>query len=251
MDLREHKSYMKRHPWEIARVKALKLLLKRILEKELMVLDVGCGDGYACGELFKDTAIKHITALDINLSDEQIMEFSKRKKNIRYLNDYSKVSTTTYDLILLLDVLEHVSGDELFLREITEKNLAAGGYLVISAPMFQALFTSHDTCLGHYRRYSLTELAELADASGLQCISSGYLFTSLLFVRFLSACFQKMLKRAFTGNRGVGNWNHSSFVTKVIVLLLTLDNRISLSMNRIGIKLPGLTGWVLCKKRQS
>jgi SAM-dependent methyltransferase len=251
MDLREHKNRLMRHPWEIARVKALKLLLRSILEKELTVLDIGCGDGYVCRELFQGSAIKHVTALDINLSDDEIREFSARDKDIRYVNDYATISRTNYDLILLLDVLEHVSDDKIFLREITEKNLAAGGSLVITAPMFQALFTSHDAFLGHYRRYSLAELAGLADASGLACISTGYLFTSLLFVRFVSACFQKVLKRAFANNRGVGNWNHGSFITKVISSLLILDCRISLFLNRMNIKLPGLTGWILCKKQRS
>jgi SAM-dependent methyltransferase len=251
MDVREYKSFVMRHPWEIARVNALKSALNNMLKKELSVLDIGCGDGYVSRELFKDTAVRHITAVDINLSEEQIREFSARKQNIRFLNDYAKVGAATFGLILLLDVLEHVDDDERFLREIVEKNLAPEGYLVITAPMFQVLFTSHDAFLGHYRRYSLTELARLTDAGGLQCISSGYLFTSLLCARFLSACFQKVLKRTFFDNRGVGNWNHGSFITKVIASILTLDSRIALSMNRLGIKLPGLTGWVLCKKPQS
>jgi SAM-dependent methyltransferase len=251
MDLREQKGHLMKHPWEIARVQALKLLLKSILEKERAVLDIGCGDGYVCRELFKNTAIKNITALDIHLSDEQIREFSARGKNVRYLNDYATIGTTTYDLILLLDVLEHISDDKSFLREITEKNLAAGGYVIITAPMFQALFTSHDIVLGHYRRYSLTELGVLADAGGLTCISTGYLFTSLLFVRFLSASFQKVLKRDFASTGGADNADHYSFVTKVIAALLMLDIRISLFLNRMDIRLPGLTGWVLCKKQQS
>jgi SAM-dependent methyltransferase len=250
MDLREHKGHLMKHPWEIARVQALKLLLKSLLEKELMVLDIGCGDGYVCRELFKNTAIKNITALDIHLSDKQIRLFSEQGKNVRYLNDYAKISTTAYDLILLLDVLEHISDDKLFLRDITEKNLAAGGHVFITAPMFQALFASHDIVLGHYRRYSLAELAALADAGGLTCISTGYLFSSLLFARFLSTCLQKVLKRDFA-SRGAGNSNHRSFVTKVIASLLMLDNRMSLLLNRVDIKLPGLTGWVLCKKQQS
>jgi SAM-dependent methyltransferase len=247
MDLREHKHYSMRHPWEIARVRALKLLLNHILTKELTMLDIGCGDGYVCSELIQDSKIKHITALDIHLSDEQITALSARGGNVRYVNDYEAISATRYDLILLLDVLEHISDDRGLLREITEKNLATGGFVVITAPMFPALFTPHDAFLGHYRRYSLSELAGLADAGGLQSISSGYFFSSLLCVRY----FQKLLKRPPAANQGVGNWNHGSFVTRILASLLTVDAGLSLLMNRMNINLPGLTGWVLCKKQRS
>ncbi|HEY6011287.1 MAG TPA: methyltransferase, partial [Nitrospirota bacterium] len=71
MDLREHKHYIMRHPWEVARVKALKVLLKSMLDKGPAVLDFGCGDGYVSSELFTDTAVNTITALDINLSNDQ------------------------------------------------------------------------------------------------------------------------------------------------------------------------------------
>lgn len=251
MDLREHTRWGTRHPWEIARVTALRLLLNRVLEEELTVLDIGCGDGYVSNELFKDTAVTNVTALDINLADEQIREFSARDGNIRYVNDYAEIRTASYDLILLLDVLEHVGDHGRFLREVAENHAAAGGHVVITAPMFPKVFSSHDTYLGHYRRYSLQELVGLADTAGLHCVASGYLFTSLLIARSVSACLQKALRRPLAGSRGVGSWHGGEFITNVIASLLLMDARLSLLLNKMKIKLPGLTGWVLCTKLRS
>lgn len=251
MDLRERTRWGTRHPWEIARVKALRLLLKPMLEKQVAVLDIGCGDGYVSSELFKGTAVRGITALDINLSDEQIREFSGRGGNIRYVNDYAGIRAASYDLILLLDVLEHIGEHGLFLRELTDRHAAAGGHVLIAAPMFQELFTSHDAFLGHHRRYARRELVGLAEDAGLHCIASGYLFMSLLIVRSVSACLQKALNRPLAGGRGVGRWDHSAFITTTAASILLMDARMSLLLNRLKINPPGLTGWVLCTKQRS
>ncbi|HEY6012137.1 MAG TPA: hypothetical protein VIX18_11775, partial [Nitrospirota bacterium] len=176
---------------------------------------------------------------------------SARGTNICYMNDYAKISAATYGLILLLDVLEHVNDDRTLLRDITERNLALDGRIVITAPMFQELFASHDAFLGHHRRYSLRELVGLADACGLHIIASGYLFTSVLLVRALSTGIQTLLKRPLASSHGVGNWNHGAFITKVAASLLLLDARISLLLRGMSINLPGLTGWIVCAKQRS
>lgn len=253
MDLRELKKLnIKRHPWESTRIKALRKILQKFLKTKLniAILDIGCGDGYAVKELFKGMNRENITGVDIKLTKQQIAELSIiGESDITYLNEYSDIGENRYDIILLLDVLEHIKDDSAFLLYIIGKYLVAGGYVLITVPAFQAIYCAHDTFLEHYRRYNRKEVNKLIVAAGLTCVSSGYLFSSLLLPRFLVLLSQKLFAIKTYSSEGVGNWNHGKIVTKSVEVLLNIDNNISLALNKVGIKIPGLTIWSLCKKQ--
>jgi hypothetical protein len=85
----------------------------------------------------------------------------------------------------------------------------------------------------------------LTSACGLTVLSSGYLFSSLLLPKFM---LYKLLNLG-KASEGAGNWNRGKIVTKFIENILNLDNGLIISASRLGIKIPGLTGWVLCEKR--
>lgn len=236
-----------RHPWETSRVRAVRSILKDSLKAGSKALDIGCGDGFVSRELFKGAAIKSVTAVDINLTKDAIKELSKRGQGITYLNKLPK-EKGCYGLVLLLDVIEHVEGDSAFLKEV-RAYLDKGGRILVTAPAFNSLFSAHDRFLHHVRRYSLKELKSLAESSDLKCVSSGYLFTSLLLPRFVSVIIERLFKKAGVA-RGAGDWRAGQGAAKITDLILRTDNNISLAVNRIGLKLPGLTAWVLCERRQ-
>ncbi len=249
MDLLELKTIEKnRHPWEIARLKVVRFLLKDHIRSGATVLDIGCGDGFVSSELSKGSGIKKITGVDINLTADQVDEFSRIGEGITYLNNYELIKKERYDLILLLDVIEHVENDKEFLCEIIDKNLSEKGHILITVPAYQFLFSSHDKFLGHYRRYNLKTVASLINSIKLKCCSSGYLFSILLLPRFFSLCMERFSYKTKEFS-GVGNWKYGKVITKIIELLLLADIKVSLCLNKFGIKLPGLTGWVLCKKQ--
>lgn len=69
MDLIETShQHSNRHPWEIARVIALKQILARTLvtKKYPKILDIGCGDGFVSRCLFNRDKQVSVTCLDIN-----------------------------------------------------------------------------------------------------------------------------------------------------------------------------------------
>ena len=59
-----------------------------------------------------------------------------------------------FDLIALLDVLEHVEEDGLSLVQL-HKKLKPGGYLLITVPAFPALWSAHDEAHHHKRRVTV------------------------------------------------------------------------------------------------
>lgn len=244
MDLKEAISYDngKRHPWETARLAALQDLLKPNLFDGMSILDLGCGDGFVAAGLFKGINAPKITAVDTNLTDEMIAKLSEANSGITFQKEISNGGP--FHLVLLFDVLEHVKDEESFLREIVTRYLMAKGMILITVPAFKFLYSGHDTFLGHYRRYSLHELKQRATTCGLDVRRSGYLFSSLLLPKLV---LYKLLKTSSYSEWG--GWRKGNWLIYLIEQFLKLDNKVLIAIGRLGITIPGLTGWVLCEKR--
>lgn len=250
MDLTELTTTAKtRHPWETARVTAIKKLIKPLLEANtpLNVMDIGCGDGFVSRKLFGNYPSARVTCIDINLTEPQIESFSNLDKTIQYQRQYPPPQTL-FDLVIMLDVVEHEANDYLFLSRIVSQYLAPGGSLLLTAPAFQSLFSAHDRLLKHYRRYNRRGLNSSAAKSGLFVNSSGYLFGSLLVPRFLSLIAQRTIGEAKISPKGVGGWGGGPWVTSLTELALNVDNTTLYFLSRCGVTLPGLSVWALCEK---
>ena len=83
------------------------------------------------------------------------------------------------DVVLLLDVLEHLEDDAAALRT-AHALLAPGGTLVIAVPAYQWLWSAHDVALGHRRRYTAGVLGARVTAAGFDVRHVSY-FNTLLF----------------------------------------------------------------------
>jgi len=245
MDLKESSATIKqRHPWEIARLKIIQRLLASLVSAGSTVLDVGCGDGYIACNLYETFHPLTIVAVDINLTDDQLTSFNNRNKSIEFRRELPERGA--FDLLLLLDVLEHIENDQQFLSSLTERLLASKGLVLITVPAFQSLFSYHDRFLGHFRRYDMASLTTVVAASGLKTLSSGFLFSTLLLPKLFFFKYANSSKRAING---VGNWRGGARLTQFLTTVLEIENRIMLGMGRYGITIPGLTGWALCEKR--
>jgi 2-polyprenyl-3-methyl-5-hydroxy-6-metoxy-1,4-benzoquinol methylase len=254
MDLREKiAGYDQRHPWELSRIGALKdILMNDVpLGRQVVVLDVGCGDGFVSRELHNTGKYYSITGVDTYLSSQQIAELSSQCDEITYYNDYRQLLGKGYDLILMLDVIEHIENDKDFVFEMINKYMADGGCILVTAPAFHSLYGSHDRFLKHYRRYSRKQLLGVLEATNLECILSGYLFVFLLPIRFMFVFLENIFRIRKDNESGVGAWRCGRMITRICECLLTLDNRLTLYFTRRGIIIPGLTVWALCKKPRS
>lgn len=75
----------------------------------------------------------------------------------------------------LFDVLEHISEDVGFLRNI-HRLLVPGGRLYVTVPAWQSLWSGDDELSGHARRYALPELCKVLELSGLTVEFATYFF---------------------------------------------------------------------------
>ncbi|MBA3015158.1 MAG: class I SAM-dependent methyltransferase [Proteobacteria bacterium] len=248
MDLCEtHRSTGSRHPWELARVKALRAIAIKydLIRSGMRTLDIGCGDGFIIDQLCAETVTK-IDAVDIHLTTEQVRSFAKDRPNVMFHNDYTCLSFNDYGLLTMFDVLEHVKDDGAFLRDIIARFFQPGTVFFGTVPAFQSLLCSHDHFLGHHRRYSRSEFHQVLGSAELKVIASGYLFGSLLPVRALIALAEKVFGVAQRAP-GIGQWRRGALVTSAITQGLAVDNGVLLWLSKMGITIPGLTVWAVCR----
>ena len=71
------------------------------------------------------------------------------------------------DTILYVNVLEHIEDDRGELAKVYE-TLAPGGYCLVFVPALQALYGPFDEKIGHFRRYTKSEVADKARDAGFR-----------------------------------------------------------------------------------
>lgn len=107
-----------------------------------------------------------------------------------------------FDVIIYIDVLEHIEHDAL---EITNaaNYLKTGGRLIVLAPAFQFLYSPFDKAIGHYRRYTAWHLKNLTPSS-LQLLQVIYL-DSMGF--FASAANRLLLNQSLPSIQQIKFWD--------------------------------------------
>ncbi|HVV95348.1 MAG TPA: class I SAM-dependent methyltransferase [Hyphomicrobiales bacterium] len=171
-----HEDY---HWWFVARraILARLIAVEKPAKSELSLLEVGCGTG---GNL---ALLKRFGRVEACEYDAEAREWAQRKSAVDVrpgaLPADIEMPAAGYDMIFLLDVLEHVEQDEASLRALA-KRLAPGGRIVLTVPALPWLWSDHDVRHHHFRRYTLRSLRAVADRAGLRPIRVGY-FNTLLF----------------------------------------------------------------------
>ncbi len=164
------------HWWYRGRRRVIRAELDRLpLPSAARVLDAGCGSGRTLQEL-----VDYGDVSGIELNTEAAALARGRALGDVEVGRLEELpwEDATFDLITCLDVIEHVPDDTAALAELL-RVCRPGGWLLVTVPAYQALWSRHDEANHHYRRYSRAALRAAAGAAGwqLQRMSS---FNSLL-----------------------------------------------------------------------
>lgn len=180
------------------------------------VAEIGPGNGIVL-ELYLD----HCEKLDLfepdkNLYSKLNTKFSDYRKITVINNELSK-SSNIYDVILYLDVLEHIEDYE---KEILKAHnaLKKGGYLVINVPAFQFLYSDFDKDVGHFRRYSKKDITNLGLKYNLNITKSNYYDSIGFLLSFLSKMISSNYKKNFEKKLKI--WDFLIPVSRIIDKIL-------------------------------
>lgn len=166
------------HWWFLSRRRIVGQMLASIdLPKQARILDAGCGTG---GNLNFLSEFGEVTAVEL---DDGAATLARERGNWTVLKgslpDNMPFTGQQFDLIVLLDVLEHIGDDAASLRAL-RKLLAPRGYLVLTVPAFPFLWSAHDEEHHHKRRYRANGLQEIIEGAGLRIQYLSY-FNTWLF----------------------------------------------------------------------
>lgn len=152
------------------------LELEKIIEnKSAVILEIGSSSGYLLQEI--KTSFPELALIGSDCISESLEKISKKKTDIPLLQ-FDLVNcplpNNCVDVVIALNVLEHIQDDEPALKQIF-RIIKPGGYAVIEVPANQELYDFYDEHLKHFRRYSLKDLCTLAIRAKFSIIRASHL----------------------------------------------------------------------------
>ena len=168
------------HWWFRGRQRILESVLSRELGQKLpsRIVSIGCGpaEGLAWLGSFRKTG-GWIVGLD---SDP--IHARRLGPGLEYVIgniETGPFAPGTFDLVLMLDVLEHLDNHTFALREAL-RLVAPGGILMVTVPALPSLWGGQDVVSNHYRRYTRRSLLRAFREAGVSEPHVSY-FNALLF----------------------------------------------------------------------
>lgn len=141
----------------------------------LKLLDLGAGAG-----VFGEHVRRGLPAVDYHfleplssLETDLARRFGS-ERNARSLPDFR-----TFDVVVLLDVLEHQADDHQFLEGLLGK-MRPGARLILTVPALQWLWSAWDAALGHVQRYTPGRLRQAFEGLPVRWVECSYLFPEML-----------------------------------------------------------------------
>jgi len=134
------------------------------------LLDVGAGSGFFSRHLLERTPAESALCVDIGYAADR--DDRVAGKPVLYRRD---TGPTDCDLVLMMDVLEHVDDDRGLVRHYADK-VPGGAHFLVTVPAFEFLWSGHDVFLEHKRRYRLPEIETAMRDAGLEIVRGSYYF---------------------------------------------------------------------------
>lgn len=147
------------------------------------ILEIGCGTGHNLPMLAQ---FGEVDAIEIDEAARDIASVRLGKPvGEAPLPELTGVERGAYDMVAVLDVVEHIEDDVGALKAMAEC-LKPGGAILIAVPAHQWMWSAHDVVNHHKRRYSKATLDAAIKQAGLKHNGLSW-FNSLLFPAAVAA----------------------------------------------------------------
>ncbi|OGH09014.1 MAG: hypothetical protein A2152_01985 [Candidatus Levybacteria bacterium RBG_16_35_6] len=137
------------------------------------ILDVGCGEGFTLKRLKQKAIGNKFTGVD---SSKEAITLGKKENpnlDLRVGDIYNlKFKDNSFDLVLCMEVLEHLKEPE---KALAELKRTSKKYLLLSVPnepwFYLFNYTQWGKDIGHINKWSARNFKKFAGASGLKILS--------------------------------------------------------------------------------
>ena len=170
--------------WEVGRRALVKNLMRKYGANGVSrngarprILEIGCG----AGGMIED--LNHFgTPYGLDVAEAALPYWRERGLDSVGLGDIRALPyrDEQFDVVIAIDVLEHVDDDVSALAEM-RRVCRTGGRLILTVPAFQLLWSRRDIQCHHKRRYRLEEMTHKLSHGGFRVIKSTYINMPLFF----------------------------------------------------------------------
>lgn len=220
--------------------KAKKDLIGAFMEKtnkgktnlRILSIGVGTGDDLDILNQYGENYVIDIDEISLSVIDDSLCVEKKVADacNLPYENGF-------FDVVISCDVFEHIDNHTKAADEVY-RVLRKDGVLIFTVPAFQALFSSHDVALQHFRRYSKKTIASLLHKFEYKI----FFWNSLLFIPIAITRILNKNSKPRVDQGQLPSWLNSIFYS-----LLKIDN----FLIKRGISMPaGISLVGFCYKRE-
>lgn len=148
-----------------------------MLENKVSAIwEVGAGNGAVCiglAELGHEAvAVEPLYGGARYIAEQGLVSYGSTLDELR-------LPSNSIPSIGVFDVLEHIENPVPMLKEFS-RVLSKDGLLLITVPAHQFLFSEYDASIGHFRRYSISDLQSSLAEAGFELVSSRFLFSFLV-----------------------------------------------------------------------
>jgi 2-polyprenyl-3-methyl-5-hydroxy-6-metoxy-1,4-benzoquinol methylase len=180
------------HWWFSARQKiVLDIIQNRLaLPHDAKVLDVGCGTGAILAEF-----ARQYEAYGTDTSPLAI-EYCHKRGIANAFHCTLKtfpLSDLRFDLITLLDVVEHVDEDVGILKQAYQL-IKPNGHILVAVPAYEFLWSQYDDLNHHKRRYTKSHLMHVLRESGFTVEMCSYYNTILFPTALVKRLSERFIK---------------------------------------------------------
>ena len=176
--------------WFRSRNRLVIQLIRRHFSQARSLLEIGCGTGFVLAGV--NEAMPEVRLVGSDLHPAGLAFAAQRVPGAElYQVDARRIPfDSEFDVVIALDVLEHVEQDDRVLTELL-KALKPGGVAIIAVPQHPWLWNASDDFAHHKRRYRRPELQIKLRRAGFELLQTTSFVSLLLPLMALSRAIQR------------------------------------------------------------
>jgi len=192
-------SGIEHHYWNHCRNRIIYDVLKRYSLHTKNVFEIGCGRGIVTAYLARHrVCIEGYEVASVPV-EEIIRPFVHTGIDALQLPEEKRKMA---EVILLADVIEHIEDPRTFLEDILHA-FPRAAHILITVPACREIWSNYDEFNGHFRRYEMDDLFELATSLQMEVKRIQYMFHALWIPARILAKMKKERNVFLTPPRGI------------------------------------------------